>query len=363
MSTSICLCLSIQFVKFFGMRKWISHDVKTISGILIQACYDATLKHQTVQVCGFPMIDIPTEKTSIENKHKAQIICGDSIAELKKIQDNSVDLVLSDIPYGIGLDDWDVLHKNTNSAYGGNSPAQQKAGAVFKKRGKPINGWSEADRKIPYEYQEWCASWAPELLRVLKPGGSVFIFAGRRFAHRCISALEDTGFNFRDMLGWTRPKAVHRAQRLSIVFNRRGDEESAKFWDGWRVGNLKPTFEPIIWAFKPYKITISDNVLENQLGAYNHDVFEQYFGSLDNIFECGMEKGESGLHPAQKPVRLMKALIELVTIPGQTVLDPFAGSGSTVVAAEELNRKGIAIEFNEDYCSLIKERLDNLSKP
>ena len=101
---------------------------------------------------------------SIENI----IQCGDSIELIKELPNDSIHLILSDIPYGIGLDDWDILHANTNSAYGGNSPAQDKAGSVFKKRGKPINGWSEADKKIPYEYQEWCASWASEWLRVLR---------------------------------------------------------------------------------------------------------------------------------------------------------------------------------------------------
>ena len=162
-----------------------------------------------------------------------QIICGDSIELLKELPDDSVHLILSDIPYGIGLDDWDVLHQNTNSAYGGKSPAQDKAGAVFKKRGKPINGWSEADKRIPLEYYDWCMKWSKEWLRVLKPGGTAFVFAGRRFSHRCISALEDSGFNFRDLLGWSRPRAVHRAQRLSVVYDRRGNEELAKNWTGW----------------------------------------------------------------------------------------------------------------------------------
>jgi site-specific DNA-methyltransferase (adenine-specific) len=289
-----------------------------------------------------------------------KVMVGDGIELIRKLQDDSVDLILSDIPYGIGLDDWDVLHANTNSAYGGKSPAQDKAGAVFKKRGKPINGWSEADRKIPYEYQEWCSTWANEWLRVLKPGGSVFIFAGRRYAHRCICALEDAGFNFRDMLGWTRPKAVHRAQRLSVVYDRRGDQKSADFWDGWRIGNLKPTFEPIIWAFKPYKITIADNVLEHKLGAYNQDKFEQYFGGKDNIFECGMAAGESGLHPAQKPIKLIEALIDLVTIPGQLVVDPFAGSGTTLSAAKSLGRYYIGFESDERYAEIAQKRLHGL---
>jgi len=57
---------------------------------------------------------------------KEKCLLGDCADLLKKIDDESVDLVLSDIPYGIGLDDWDVLHNNTNSAYGGASPAQKK---------------------------------------------------------------------------------------------------------------------------------------------------------------------------------------------------------------------------------------------
>jgi site-specific DNA-methyltransferase (adenine-specific) len=100
-----------------------------------------------------------------------EVLAGDSIKLIESLPDESVHLILSDIPYGIGAENWDVLHTNTNSAYLGASPAQARAGAVFKKRGKPINGWSEADRAIPREYYEWCLTWAPEWLRVLKPGG------------------------------------------------------------------------------------------------------------------------------------------------------------------------------------------------
>lgn len=302
-------------------------------------------------------MNIAADTVVLDKIHNNTVQCGNSIELIKKLPDNSVHLILSDIPYGIGLEDWDVLHANSNTAYGGTSPGQEKAGAVFKKRGKPINGWSEADKKIPYEYQEWCATWAAEWLRVLKPGGSVFIFAGRRFSHRAICALEDAGFNFRDLLGWTRPRAVYRAQRLSVVFDRRNDKSSAEFWDGWRVGNLKPTFEPIIWAFKPYRITIADNTSENQLGAFNQSKFEQYFGGIDNVFECGMAPGEGGLHPAQKPVRLMEALIDLVTIPGQLVIDPFAGSGTTGVAASNLGRDFILMESNPDLCDQARNRI------
>ena len=125
---------------------------------------------------------------------------ADGIAAVKQLPNDSVHLILSDIPYGIGSGKWDVLHHNTNSAFLGSSPAQVKAGAIFKRRGKPLNGWSEADRRIPAEYQRWCESFAGEWLRILKPGGSTIIFAGRRFSHRCIVAFEDAGFTFKDSL-------------------------------------------------------------------------------------------------------------------------------------------------------------------
>ena len=62
-----------------------------------------------------------------------EVYCGDSIELIKSIPDESVHLILSDIPYGIGYEEWDVLHENTNSAYFGSSPSQEKAGAIFKK--------------------------------------------------------------------------------------------------------------------------------------------------------------------------------------------------------------------------------------
>jgi site-specific DNA-methyltransferase (adenine-specific) len=288
-----------------------------------------------------------------------QVTQIDGIDAVRQLPDNSVHLILSDIPYGIAAADWDVLHPNTNSALLGSSPAQQRAGDVFKQRGKPINGWSQADRQIPQEYHDWCAQWAGDWLRVLKPGGSALIFAGRRFSHRGITALEDAGFNYKDMLAWLRPKAPHRAQRLSVVYDRRGDQESADTWTGWRVGNLRPVFEPILWFTKPYKVgtTIADNVLQHGVGAWHETAFLQYVDRPDNVLTYGFASGESGLHPTQKPLKLMQALIELTTLPGQLVLDPFCGSGTTLLAAQKLGRYYMGFELSEAYVTIARTRL------
>lgn len=293
----------------------------------------------------------------IENN---SVINGDSIELIKKVPTQSAHLILSDIPYGIGADDWDVLHKNSNNAYLGSSPAQKSAGAIFKKRGKPINGWSDADRKIPLEYQQWCEEWASEWYRTLKPGASAIVFAGRRFSHRCICAMENAGFNLRDIIAWMRTKAPHRAQRLSCVYERRGDKYNTEKWNGWRVGNLQPTFEPILWFSKPYRMggTIADNALLHGVGAYNQDAFIARNGKPENVISAGFASREGGLHPTQKPISLMKTLIELTTQEGQLVIDPFSGSGSTLVAAKELGRNYIGFELNPAYVEISKKRLD-----
>lgn len=293
------------------------------------------------------------------------IILGDSIEVVKEFPDDSIHAIISDIPYGIGYDNWDVLHSNTNTAYGGTSSAQLAAGKLFKRRGKPLNGWSEADKKIPLEYQKWCASWALDWLRILKSGGSCFIFAGRRYAHRCIAAMEDAGFTFKDMLSWEKDTAPQRAQRLSAIYERRSDEINEKKWTGWRVANLRPLFEPILWFQKPYKTggTIANNVLENEVGAWNELALQKYNlqisdnAILSNIIKVQITSADHGKHIAQKPLQLMELLISLVTLEGQVVLDPFMGSGTTCLAAKNLNRHYIGIDIDPQSFKIANERL------
>ncbi|WP_242003951.1 DNA-methyltransferase [Brachyspira aalborgi] len=284
---------------------------------------------------------------------------------IKSIDNEYVHAIISDIPYGICYEDWDILHNNSNSALGGTSNAQLEMGSLFKRRRKPLNGWSESDKKIPLEYQEWCSKWASEWLRVLKSGGSCFIFAGRRYAHRCIVALEDAGFTFKDMLAWEKNFAAAKAQRLSSIYERRNDDENEQKWKGWRVANLRPIFEPILWFQKPYKIggTIADNVINNEVGAWNEEAIKKYNlnyrnnNFYDNIIKVETSKSDFGNHVNQKPLKLMEFLISLVTKENAIILDPFCGSGTTCIAAKNINRHYIGIEIDSYNVEISNKRL------
>ncbi len=287
----------------------------------------------------------------------------DCLEYIPKLTDDSIDLFLSDIPYGISLDDWDVMHSNTNSALLGKSPAQDgKTG--FKRRGKPINGWAQSDRNIGSEYQEWCKNWSAKVYPKMKNGSFLFVFGARRTIHRVVNAFEDSGFLLKDTLAWKKHSAHHRAQRVSIVLERRQLKEEARKWEGWRLGNLAPIWEPVAWFMKPYKIggTITDNILENELGAMNIDACRLNGSSPTNLLEFGFRKNETRIHEAQKPLELIEYLIKLATQENQLVLDPFMGSGTTAVAAKILNRNFIGFEANPEYHSKSSKRMEEVAK-
>ncbi len=290
------------------------------------------------------------------NTYLNTVTQGDCLDLIPALTDSSIDCLLSDIPYGISLDEWDVLHHNTNSALLGQSPAQVGKNG-FRRRGKPIRGWSAADRNIAKEYGEWCSQWADLVYPKMKEGASVFIFGARRTIHRAIVALEDSGFLLKDILAWEKPTAHHRAQRLSGVLDSRGLVEEAKQWEGWRLGNLAPIWEPIAWFFKPYAYTITDNVLTNGVGAINIGECLIEGKSPTNLLRFGFGKDEGRYHEAQKPLELLQFLLRLTTVPGQLVLDPFAGSGSTGVACKQLERQFIGFEANADYVAVAQDRL------
>ena len=275
---------------------------------------------------------------------------GDCCEILKELEDNSIDIVMTDIPYGISYSEWDTLHNNTNSALGGSTEHQMKD-TSFKRRGKPLNGWSKQDRLIPYEYESWCKKWAVELLRVTKEGSPILIFSSRRFQHRVCNALEDSGFIIRDILIWEKNRCNAKAQRIDKVLNKRGIYDD-KYID-YRIGNLAPLYEPIIFAMKPYKKTLTDCVIENDIGGFvglNNSI-------PSNIISVPINK-QNLYHETEKPIGLMEYLIRLFSInENHIILDFTMGSGTTGVACKNLNRNFIGIEVNKEYFEIAKKRL------
>lgn len=239
--------------------------------------------------------------------------------------------------------------------------------------------------------------WAIECLRVLKPGGHLLAFGGTRTWHRLAVAVEDAGFEIRDSIAWMYGSGFpkHRAA-------------------------LKPAFEPIVMARKPFKGSLADNEAIYGTGALDIDgcrnnsrwpanlaldegmaelLDEQSAPNMHGagaarpcvgefnsggMFGIGGGKtprlGDDGgaarffyvakapkkerpnvsgvVHPTVKPLALMRWLVRLVTPTGGVVLEPFAGSGATVEACLLESLRCIAIEKEAEYLPLIQARIE-----
>lgn len=273
---------------------------------------------------------------------------GDCLEVMKDIPDGSVDVVITDIPYGIDYSEWDIRHNNKNSALMGCSPAQEKS-RLFKARGKPKNGWSKADKQRPIEFQLFCESWLKDLFRLTKPCSPIIMFTGRQYQHRVTIAAENTGFIFKDSLVWDKQNAPFRAQNINKVL----ESKCIEFKEEYRLGNLAPVAEPILWLFKPYKIgsTITENFITSGLGCVETSEVKSNIISVSS-------KIKDRKHETEKPLELMEILIRMFSMEGHTILDLFSGSGTTGVACANTNRNFIGIELDKGYFDIAKDRIE-----
>jgi hypothetical protein len=219
-------------------------------------------------------------------------------------------------------------------------------------------------------------------------------------------AVEDAGFEVRDSIAWMYgsgfPKSLdvskaidkaagaerevlsetfHRSQSSSggilnrvevprIIRETEPATDAARTWQGWGTA-LKPAFEPVVVARKPLVGTVAANVLAHGTGALNvdgcrvgmSDGDRARIGASRFFYTAKADATErvridGTAHPTVKPLALMRWLVRLVTPPGGTVLEPFAGSGTTVEACILEGFRCIAIEREADYLPLIRQRIN-----
>lgn len=390
------------------------------------------------------------------------IIHGDCLDEMQGLAPESISLILTDPPYGLSFmgKDWD--------------------------HGVPGKHFWEL------------------ALAVARPGAHLMAFGGTRTFHRLACAIEDAGWEIRDCIGWLYGSGFPKSLDISKAIDKAAGAErkvvaegkpvkrmipgadqfksgwkkdngrefvpteteaataEAREWDGWGTG-LKPSWEPIIVARKPFEGTVIQNVLKYGTGALNielsrikgrngenlgggaissksegwnrpwksddvqvaaaiersresvakaeslgrwpanliHDgsdevveifpaeagafapvtgsepsapdknvygkfergggAFHFDSGSASRFFYCAKptpsERGSMNSHPTVKPLALMRYLIGLAMPPGGVLLDPFVGSGSTMIAAKQLGVEAIGIGVEAEYCDIARRRL------
>lgn len=310
---------------------------------------------------------------------------GDCVKVMRELPDASVDSVVTDPPYGLGFlgREWDAVPPGREwaegclrvlrpgghlLAFGGTRTWHRLACAVE-------DAGFEVRDSIAWLY----GTGFPKSLDVSKAidraAGAEREVIGQRSTHLARPITES----------WERSRAGHKGAR-SQVPNGNGRlvadvtapaTDAARTWQGWGTA-LKPAFEPIVVARKPLAGTVAASVLAHGTGALNVDgcrVGERWPPNVALDESCAdtfpascfmyvakaatseRPKANGVAHPTVKPLALMRWLVRLVTPPGGTVLDPFAGSGTTVEAAILEGFASIGIEREADYLPLIQERI------
>jgi site-specific DNA-methyltransferase (adenine-specific) len=283
-------------------------------------------------------------KKEIKN---ASIYLADCLDAFKNVADNSIDFIATDPPYFLdGMDD-----KWSNNKL---REKESKAGAI---KGLPVGmkfDISQGKRLGCFFYKV-----SNESVRVLKPGGFLVSFSQGRLYHHIAMALEDAGFEIRDMLIWEHNGGQGKAftQNHFIKKMKLSDSEKESIilkLQNRKTPQLRPKFECIVLAQKPKEGTFVRNWLKWKTGLIRTD-FETQQSTVFNYKKPNMR--EKIGHMTIKPVELMERLISIFTISGQIVLDPFMGSGTTGVAALKTNRKFLGFEIDREYFKIAENRL------
>ena len=225
------------------------------------------------------------------------VLCADSKDIIRHIPDNSIDFILTDPPYNLGQ------HSTGNIPLPGRSAMNND-----------VADWDMVD----FNPEEW----ADEFIRILKPTGNLFIFTSYNQLGRWYNCL-DHKFDTSNFMVW------HKTNPAPKIFKAGFLNSCEMIFTCW---NKKHT-----WNF------ISQKEMHN---------------FIESPICMRPERLASPKHPAQKPVAILKKMIEIATNENDIVFDPFMGVGSTGVAAIELKRRFIGVELEKDYFEAAKNRIN-----
>ena len=346
-----------------------------------------------------PAITKPGEVVTL-GKHTLH--CGDCLEVMRSMPDASVDAIVTDPPYGIGF-----MGKGWDCAVPGDDFAAE-ALRVLKPGGhliafaatRTVHRLTVALEDAGLEIRDQIA-WVQ--------------WQGFPKSHDVSKALDQHHGAEREVVGPTLPGAQSESTGRYGAWGEGitptvAATDDAQKWEGWGTA-LKPAYEPCVLARKPLEGTVAENVLAHGVGGINIDgcryaygdpawpgpgddsnpgtVYGGNFGKSGiyggtkgkvvcgghdlgrwpaNLYACPkasrgereagceVEEGIGNKHPTVKPVGLMRWLVRLVTPPGATVLEPFCGSGTTLLAAEAEGVTCIGIEREPGYCDIIRAR-------
>jgi DNA modification methylase len=186
-------------------------------------------------------------------------------------------------------------------------------------------------------YRKWSRQWIEECFRTLKYNGTFIISGMQPVLSYLVVDIAESGKVFREFITWNKVDSITPTRE----YHSRNYEQFAIF-SKWI--NRKFTYLPVASESKNYGN-------------------ERNIGCIWNHCKISSNHNEGTKHPTQKPVKFLKRFIETYTEKGDTVLDPFMGSGTTAQSCIETGRDFIGCDISEEYCRMAEERIHALRSP
>ncbi|MDC0835748.1 DNA methyltransferase [Leptolyngbya valderiana BDU 20041] len=295
-----------------------------------------------------------------------EVILGDCREVMVKLPNNYISACITDPPYNYEFigHKWDdaeiqrridrVQNKNSKTLVKNIPYGSGLAGGVRNER------WYQRNRENILDYEKWCFEWGLELFRICKPGATVLVFNSTRTVAHVQVALESAGFYARDIVVYRRSSGIPKGVNIKKQLEKKGYHNPEQ-WEGWH-SCLRNEWEAICVLQKPLVNNYLETLLEYGTGLFYTQ--DELGGFQANILEnIPREKtDEFNIHCTVKPLALMRKLVEIFVprTDNSILLDPFAGSGTTLVAAKEFGINYIGIEVVPDYVEIIKKRLNDV---
>ena len=295
-------------------------------------------RKRTKRIAAAPRVMLPDADTD-------KVTQGDCIAGMANLPEGCIDLAFADPPFNIGYD---------YDAYD--------------------------DKRSSNDYLDWSKEWISGVIRVLRPGGSFWLAIGDEYAAELkVLTTRELGLTCRNWIVWYYTFGVHCKAKFTrshahifyftkpgadLVFN---EQYAANDPKGIRV----PSARQLVYGDKranpmgrlPDDTWIMRPTPHESWILRPQDLPEGFTADSDMWYfprVCGTFKERMGFHGCQMPEHLLGRIIRAATNEGDVVMDPFAGSGTTLAVAKKLGRRCVGFELSEDYAAQVTRRLADI---
>lgn len=259
-------------------------------------------------------------KQSYYHNRYGMLLNGDTIEEMSKLPDKSVHMILADLPYGTTACKWD----------------------------------STINLDLLWEQYK----------RIIKPFGAIVMFGSQPFTTKLISSNYEW---FKYCWVWEKNRATGHVHAKNRPMKQHEDicifSEGNTLHKGQSEKRMPYSPQGLVeletGAKKRIRNDVGDNAVMSKRKSHKETVIT-HTGYPISILKFNIEMNEQRFHETQKPVLLYEYLINTYTSEGEIVLDNTSGSGTAAIASENVNRKWICIEKEENYCEATVERLNKI---